>query len=223
MSIQKNNNKIYTIVPNLVLFGGPGSGKGTQSAKIIDRYSLYHISTGELLRDHISRGTELGKRITGYMESGSLIPDDLMIDVLAHELDTNAKGGKGVVFDGFPRTVEQARALDALLEQRGMRLDGVIGLEVPDDELVNRLLSRAKIEGRSDDNPESIKNRLKVYHSQTEPLKGHYTSQGRYKAVQGLGDVDEIFSRIAGHIDSLTRDDAAKAAAEEMKPGKATE
>lgn len=201
-------------MPNLVLFGGPGSGKGTQSAKIIDRYGLYHISTGELLRDHIARGTELGKRITGFMQSGTLIPDAVMIDVLAHELDTNAKSAKGVVFDGFPRTVEQAIALDELLAQRGMKLDGVIGLEVPDDELVERLLSRAKIEGRSDDNPESIKNRLKVYHGQTEPLKGHYTEQGRYMAVCGLGDVDEVFSRIAEHINSINSAQASVGSAE---------
>lgn len=204
-------------MPNLVLFGGPGSGKGTQSAKIIDRYSLYHISTGEVLRDHIARGTELGKTADAYISKGQLIPDDLMVAILADVLDSSAAGKKGVVFDGFPRTVPQAHALDKMLAERGMKLDGVIGLEVPDEELVSRMISRGKETGRADDNPETIKNRLSVYHSQTQPLRDHYMAQGRYKAIDGIGDVDEIFSRISEHIDSFSRADADAVVSDSMK------
>lgn len=191
-------------MPNLVLFGGPGSGKGTQSAKIIDRYSLYHISTGEVLRDHIARGTELGKTADTYISKGRLIPDDLMVKILANVLDTHAADKNGVVLDGFPRTIPQAEALDRILAERGMRLDAVIGLEVPDEELIGRMINRGRETGRADDNPETIKSRLQVYHSQTQPLREHYMKQGRYKAVDGTGDVDEIFSRIRSHIDSIT-------------------
>lgn len=194
-------------MPNLVLFGGPGSGKGTQSAKIIDRYSLYHISTGEVLRDHIARGTDLGKTADTYISKGRLIPDDLMVRILANVLDTHAAGKNGVVLDGFPRTIPQAEALDRILAERGMKLDAVIGLEVPDEELIGRMINRGKETGRADDNPETIKSRLQVYHSQTQPLREHYMKQGRYKAVDGMGDVDEIFSRIRSHIDSLSSAD----------------
>lgn len=203
-------------MPNLVLFGGPGSGKGTQSAKIIDRYSLYHISTGEVLRDHIARATELGRIADSYISKGQLIPDDLMVRILADVLDTHAATKKGVVFDGFPRTIPQAEALDRILAERGMKLDGVIGLEVPDEELIGRMIHRGQETGRADDNPETIGNRLKVYHSQTQPLREHYMKQGRYKAVDGIGDVDEIFSRIAAHIDSFTPADAKAATDAEM-------
>ena len=190
-------------MPNLVLFGGPGSGKGTQSAKIMDRYSLYHISTGEVLRDHIARGTELGKTADKYISKGNLIPDDLMVAILADVLDKEASGKNGVVFDGFPRTVEQAHALDKILADRGMKLDGVIGLEVPDEELMGRMIARGKETGRTDDTPETIKNRIDVYHNLTQPLREHYKKQGRYKGIDGMGDVDEIFSRIKSHIDTL--------------------
>ena len=141
---------------NLVLFGAPGSGKGTQSARLIDQYGLYHISTGELLRDHIARGTELGKTADSFISKGNLIPDQLMIDILDDELERNAKGAKGVIFDGFPRTIPQAEALKGLLEKRGTKLHGVIGLEVPEEELVERLLNRGKETGRADDNLDMI-------------------------------------------------------------------
>lgn len=189
---------------NLVLFGAPGSGKGTQSSKIIDAYGLHHISTGELLRDHIARGTELGQVANSYISTGNLIPDDLMIDILDHELETNLKDAKGVIFDGFPRTIPQAEALEKLLEKRGSKLAGVIGLEVPEEELVDRLLNRGKETGRADDNLETIKSRLKVYHNQTEPLKGHYSKQGKYIPVQGSGIVDDIFNDICTHIEDRT-------------------
>lgn len=189
---------------NLVLFGAPGSGKGTQSSKIIDNFGLHHISTGELLRDHIARGTELGKTADAFISKGQLIPDDLMIDILDHELENNLKDAKGVIFDGFPRTIPQAEALEKLLEKRGTELAGVIGLEVPEEELVERLINRGKETGRADDNLETIKNRLEVYHNQTEPLKGHYSDKGKYISVNGSGIVDDIFDTIATEIENRT-------------------
>ena len=159
---------------NLVLFGAPGSGKGTQSAKLIDEYGLYHISTGELLRDHIKRGTELGKIADSYISKGNLIPDDLMISILDDFLEKNAADVEGVVFDGFPRTIPQAEALEKLLNKRGTNLHAVVGLEVPEEELVERMLERGRKTGRADDTLETIKNRLDVYHNQTMPLRGDF-------------------------------------------------
>ena len=155
---------------NIVIFGAPGSGKGTQSEKLIDEYGLFHISTGEVLRDHISRGTDLGKIADSYISQGQLIPDDLMIDILDRVLDDNPESAKGVIFDGFPRTIPQAEALKKMLEKRGSAVHAVVGLEVDDDELVDRLLKRGQMSGRSDDNLDTINQRLKVYHSQTSPL-----------------------------------------------------
>lgn len=186
---------------NIVLFGAPGSGKGTQSAKLIDNYGLYHISTGELLRDHIARGTELGKTADRYISQGQLIPDRLMIDILDDVLGREAAGKEGVVFDGFPRTIPQAEALKDLLKKRGTDLHAVIGLEVPEEELVERMLARGRETGRADDNEETIKNRLDVYHKQTMPLKEYYTREGKYHAVNGSGIVDEIFRNIADHLE----------------------
>ena len=189
---------------NLVLFGAPGSGKGTQSAKLIDAYGLYHISTGELLRDHIRRGTELGKTADAYISKGRLIPDDLMISILDDVLDKEAAGKPGVVFDGFPRTIPQAEALSELLRKRGTDLHAVIGLEVPEEELVERMLNRGRETGRADDNIDTIKNRLDVYHSQTQPLREYYNRQCKYMAFNGSGIVDEIFNNIAGGIEKTT-------------------
>ncbi len=187
---------------NLVLFGAPGSGKGTQSAKLIDEYGLYHISTGEVLRDHIRRGTELGKIADSYISKGQLIPDDLMIRILDDVLDKEAADKKGVVFDGFPRTIPQAEALKELLKKRGTDLHAVIGLEVPEEELIERMLNRGKETGRADDNPETIKSRLKVYHDQTHPLRDYYTNEGKYVPIKGSGIVDEIFRDIKKGIES---------------------
>lgn len=185
---------------NIVLFGAPGSGKGTQSARLIDRYGLYHISTGELLRDHIKRGTELGKTADSYISKGQLIPDQLMIDILDDVLDKEASGKKGVVFDGFPRTIPQAEALKNLLQKRGTDLHAVVGLEVPEDELVNRMIARGKETGRADDNIDTIKNRLDVYHNQTLPLRDYYNKEGKYLGINGSSVVDEIFDEIASKL-----------------------
>ncbi|MDE5773770.1 MAG: adenylate kinase [Muribaculaceae bacterium] len=189
---------------NLVLFGAPGSGKGTQSAKIIDQYGLYHISTGEVLRDHIARDTELGKIANKYISKGQLIPDDLMIRILDDVLEHDASDKKGVVFDGFPRTIPQAEALNELLAKRGTNLHAVIGLEVPEEELVARMLNRGKQTGRADDNPETIKNRLEVYHNQTQPLQEYYKNAGKYIPVNGSGLVDEIFDEISAGLKKAT-------------------
>ena len=182
---------------NLVIFGGPGSGKGTQSDLLIEEYGLFHISTGEVLRDQISRGTELGKIADSFISGGNLIPDDLMISILGKVLDENAdKVANGVIFDGFPRTIDQAKALTTLLEERNMKLNVVIGLEVADEELTKRLIKRGQDSGRSDDNAETIKKRLDVYHNQTSPLRDFYINEGVYAAIEGNGSIADNFADI---------------------------
>lgn len=182
---------------NLVIFGGPGSGKGTQSDLLIEEYGLFHISTGEVLRDQISRGTELGKIADSFISGGNLIPDDLMISILGKVLDENAdKVANGVILDGFPRTIDQAKALTTLLEERNMKLNVVIGLEVADEELTKRLIKRGQDSGRSDDNAETIKKRLDVYHNQTSPLRDFYINEGVYAAIEGNGSIADIFADI---------------------------
>lgn len=182
---------------NLVIFGGPGSGKGTQSDLIIEEYGLFHISTGEVLRDQISRGTELGKIADSYISGGNLIPDDLMVNILGDALDKNKdKITNGVIFDGFPRTIEQAKSLVTLLAERNMKVNVVLGLEVDDAELIKRLIKRGKDSGRSDDNEETIKKRLEVYHNQTSPLKNFYINEGLYASIKGNGTIEEIFADI---------------------------
>ncbi|MCH5325990.1 MAG: adenylate kinase [Duncaniella sp.] len=179
---------------NLVIFGGPGSGKGTQSDKLIDRYGLTHISTGQMLREEIAAGTELGKIADSYISNGNLIPDKLMCEILADEIDKLAPAAKGFIFDGFPRTIHQAEELEKILERRGMKVDHVVGLEVPDEELTSRLLNRGQ--GRADDNAETISRRLEVYHATTSPLRDYYVNSGIYRPIHGLGSIDEIFNRI---------------------------
>ena len=189
---------------NIVSFGAPGSGKGTQSERLIKEYGLHHISTGELLRDHIARGTEIGKVADSYISQGNLIPDELMLELLEHEIDTNSqKTSKGIIFDGFPRTVPQADALKALLARRGSGIHAVVGLEVADDELVDRLVKRGLESGRSDDNIDTIRKRLEVYHRQTSPLREYYVSEGKYCPIEGAGDVEKIFGDIKRAVDTL--------------------
>lgn len=189
---------------NLVIFGAPGSGKGTQSAKLIDEYSLYHISTGEVLREEIASGSELGKLADSYISKGQLIPDDLMISILDEILTRHLKDREGIVFDGFPRTIPQAEALASLLEKHGTELHAVIGLEVPEEELIDRMIKRGQQTGRADDNAETIKNRLAVYHNQTRPVKDFYIGKDKYIAVNGSGVVDEIFADIRKGIEQAT-------------------
>ena len=191
---------------NLVVFGAPGSGKGTQSAKLIDEYGLYHISTGELLRDHIARGTELGKIADSYISKGQLIPDELMISILEDVLDSNPDTAKGVIFDRFPRTVPQAHALREMLERRGSKVHAVVGLDVDDKELIDRLVKRGAESGRSDDNPETIAQRLDVYHSKTTPLRAHYEKEGTYHNIPGTGSVEDIFNTIRAELAEIARE-----------------
>ena len=186
---------------NIVLFGGPGSGKGTQSERLIKKYGLHHISTGEVLRDHIKRGTELGKIAKSYIDEGQLIPDELMISILDEVLENEAKDKPGVIFDGFPRTIPQAKALNDLLKKRSKELHAVVGLEVPDEELMKRMINRGKQTGRADDNEETIKKRLKVYHDQTSPLKDHYKKEEKYVTIDGNKKIDDIFDTIVKELD----------------------
>ena len=189
---------------NIVIFGAPGSGKGTQSENLIAHYELFHISTGDVLRDHMRRGTELGMTAKEYINQGQLIPDDLMIDILAQVIDDNKElAQNGVIFDGFPRTIPQAEALETLLNDRGTSVSAVVGLEVPEEELIDRLVKRGQRSGRSDDNEETIKKRLDVYHNQTSPLQEFYKEKGLYHAIKGIGTIDGIFEDIKAAIDSI--------------------
>ena len=165
---------------NIVIFGAPGSGKGTNSALLVEEFKLDHISTGDVLRAEIKNGTELGKIAQSYIDHGNLIPDELMIDILASKYDT-FKGSKGVIFDGFPRTIAQAEALKKMLEERGEKISGMINIEVDEDLLMARLLRRASIEGRADDNEETIKKRFAVYHNQTAPLIEWFKGEGVFQ------------------------------------------
>ena len=192
---------------NIVIFGAPGSGKGTQSDKIIAEFGVAHISTGDVLRSEIKAETELGKTASKYIQDGKLVPDDLIIDMLAKTLDklvADAKAGgqelPGVIFDGFPRTIAQAQALDKILAERGEKVNYVIGLEVDDEELIKRIVERGKTSGRSDDNAETAKKRLETYYAQTMPLKDFYVSQGKYVKIQGVGGIDEIYAKISNAL-----------------------
>ncbi|MDR2474223.1 MAG: adenylate kinase [Bacteroidales bacterium] len=181
---------------NIVMFGAPGSGKGTQSESIIKNFGLQHISTGDLLRKEIAAGTQLGKIADSYMSKGQLVPDELIIEVLDKMLDEPTLQN-GVIFDGFPRTISQAEALQKMLNKRGSDISAIIGLEVPEYELVERIMKRGKISGRSDDNRDTVIERIRVYHQNTLPLKDFYRQTGRFFAVEGLGDMGEIYQKIS--------------------------
>ena len=188
---------------NIVIFGAPGSGKGTQSDLMIEHYGLEHISTGDVLRNEIKKGTELGKTAQSYIDKGNLIPDDLMVSILAKVYDEFGRGHKGVIFDGFPRTIPQAEALKKMLDERGDKVAAMIELDVPEDELMKRLILRGQQSGRADDNEETIKKRLVVYHSQTQPLIEWYKQEGLHHHIDGLGTLERIFADICNVIDSL--------------------
>ena len=187
---------------NIVIFGAPGSGKGTQSERIVEKYGINHISTGDVLRAEIKNGTELGKTAKGYIDEGQLIPDELMIDILGSVFDS-FKDSKGVIFDGFPRTIAQAEALKKMLAERGQDVSVMVDLDVPEEELMVRLIKRGKDSGRADDNEETIKKRLHVYHSQTAPLIDWYKNEKKYQHINGLGTMEGIFAEICEAVDKL--------------------
>lgn len=184
---------------NIIIFGPPGSGKGTQSTKLAEKYSLTHISTGDIFRAEIKAESELGLRVKSIIEKGELVSDELLVDLLRSAMDKHPGTG-GFLFDGYPRTIQQAHDLEKLLAEKNAAVDIVLALDVDDDELMARLLKRAEIEGRKDDTAEVISNRLGVYHSQTKPLMDHYEAQGKLESVNGIGSIDEIFSRLCGKI-----------------------
>jgi len=188
---------------NIVLFGKPGAGKGTQAEFLRTRYNLTHISTGDVFRFNLKNDTPLGKEARTFMDAGELVPDALTIKMLKDEVEKHP-GTAGFLFDGFPRTVAQAEALDAFLISRGWQVDAVIGLEAEDDVLVARLLERGKTSGRPDDQDEAlIRNRYQEYNDKTAPLTDFYTKQGKYFAVDGIGTIAEITERLSTVIDKL--------------------
>lgn len=201
--IKQDKIEKKVVMKNIVIFGAPGSGKGTQSDLMIEHYGLGHISTGDVLRAEIKKGTELGKTAQSYIDKGNLIPDELMISILANVYDSFGRGHKGVIFDGFPRTIPQAEALKKMLDERGDKVAAMIELDVPEDELMTRLIKRGQDSGRADDNVETIKKRLVVYHSQTQPLIEWYKKEGLHHHINGFGTLERIFGDIQKVIDNL--------------------
>lgn len=186
---------------NLILFGPPGSGKGTQSMRIAEKYNLVHISTGDIFRKEIRNKSTLGLKVQSIIEKGELVPDDLLVDILRSALQ-QAGTPAGFVFDGFPRTLRQAGDLDKLLGETGEKVSVVLALDVDEEEIVTRLLKRAQLEGRKDDTEEVIRNRMQVYHSQTHPLMDYYDRQGKFISLHGIGSIDDIFNSICKEIDN---------------------
>ena len=201
--VKKDKINLKIKMKNIVIFGAPGSGKGTQSDLLIEKYGLEHISTGDVLRNEIKNGTELGKTAKGYIDNGQLIPDELMVSILASVYDSFGRGHKGVIFDGFPRTIPQAEALKKMLEERGDKVAAMLELDVPEEELMTRLIKRGQESGRADDNEETIKKRLVVYHSQTQPLIEWYKQEGLHHHINGLGSLERIFGDICAVIDNI--------------------
>ena len=187
---------------NIVIFGAPGSGKGTQSDFLIKKYNLVHLSTGDLLRAEIAAKSELGKIAEGLIAKGEFVPDQLIIDLLANTID-KYPAANGFIFDGFPRTVVQASALDKMLAERSMQVNIMLNIAVDNDDLVARLLNRGKTSGRSDDNLETIKQRLKTYEEKTMPVIDFYDKQGKNNPIAGMGTMDEVFARICSAIDKI--------------------
>lgn len=181
---------------NIVLFGPPGAGKGTQSEKLINKYQLVHLSTGDILRAERKAETELGKKADEFIKAGKLVPDEVVIGMIGAKLEEN-KGAKGFIFDGFPRTIAQAEALDVLLKEHNTQISCMLSLEVEDNELVTRLLERGKTSGRADDQDESIiRTRMETYKNETSPVKGYYAQQNKTSEINGIGAIEEIFDRL---------------------------
>ncbi len=185
---------------SIILTGAPGSGKGTQSEFIVKKYGFEHLSTGDLLRKEIAAGTELGQMVDALIAKGNLVPDDIILDIIANYIDALPADTKGIIFDGFPRTVNQAIELEKLLAKKGLGAK-VIELVVAEEELISRLLKRGQTSGRADDNLESIQHRLEVFHAQTKPVCDYYASLGKHRAVQGVGTMEAIFADICRAIE----------------------
>ena len=206
--VGRNLPQVYQLntsitMTNLVLFGKPGAGKGTQAAFLKDKYNLVHISTGDIFRFNIKNETKLGKLAQSYIEKGDLVPDEVTIQMLQEEVEKNPNA-EGFLFDGFPRTIAQAEALDTFLSSKGMRIHGTLALEANDEVLIKRIVERGKVSGRADDqDEEKIKNRFVEYNEKTAPLIAYYKAQGKYHAVDGIGTVEEITVRLSKAIDQI--------------------
>ncbi len=188
---------------NLVLFGPPGAGKGTQAEFLIDSFGLIHLSTGDLLRSEIADGTELGLKAKSFMDKGELVPDEVVIGMIKSKLDNN-RDAKGFIFDGFPRTVDQAKTLDTLLNDNGTPMSGMLCLEVEKEELISRLLNRGKISGRADDqNQKVIENRIAVYNEKTLPIIEYFKPQNKHFGINGMGSIEDIAERIKAVVEKL--------------------
>lgn len=197
-SIKENKEML-----NIVLFGPPGAGKGTQAVKLKEEYNLTHLSTGDILRNEIKNDSELGAKAKAFMDKGELVPDELVIDMIEKCLQKYSDS-KGFIFDGFPRTTEQARALDSLLQKYDTEIDTMLSLEVDDEELVARIVQRGRDSGREDDKNESvIFNRIITYNKKTAPLKNYYSEQDKYHSINGVGDVEDVFGRLKTSIEEL--------------------
>ena len=185
---------------NLIIFGPPGSGKGTQSEHIAKKYNLAHISTGDIFRSEIKNETELGLKVKGLIEKGELVPDELLIDILKSAMQ-KVENVDGFIFDGFPRTIPQAKDLDEVMDELNDYINVVLALDVKDDEVITRLLKRAELQGRKDDTEDVIKNRLSIYKEQTEPLLEYYAQKDKLKMIHGVGGIEDIFEALCEVID----------------------
>jgi len=186
---------------NIVLFGAPGAGKGTQAVKVAEKYKLIHLSTGDILRKEIEAGSELGRQAKNFTDKGEFVPDEVVIGIILSQMEQNSTAS-GFIFDGFPRTIKQAEALDKMLSENKMQISAMYALEVETAELIKRLQLRGEVSGRADDmSLDVINNRIDVYNQKTKPIIDYYNAQSKYTAVAGVGDINEIFERLCGQIE----------------------
>ena len=188
---------------NIIIFGPPGAGKGTQAVRISEKYNIAHVSTGDMFRSAVKNGTDLGMKAKTFMNKGELVPDEIVIGIIRDRIGEDDCTKSGFLLDGFPRTIPQAEALDKMLSEENLGITKVISLEVDDKEIVNRILKRQKLERRSDDSESVVKNRLQVYRNQTEPLKEYYREKGNLVEIDGMGEIDYVFGEIKNVLDEL--------------------
>jgi adenylate kinase len=185
---------------NIVLFGPPGAGKGTQAVKLVETYNLVHLSTGDILRAEMKKNSPLGQKVKSLIEKGELVSDEIVIDLIREHLNSNREAS-GFIFDGFPRTVEQAKSLDEMLKKESLDIALMVTLEVEEEELISRILLRGKVSGRADDSDTAIiKNRIKVYNEQTTPVAGYYKNQGKHVSVDNMGTIEDTFVQLKAHV-----------------------